>query len=184
MKLLARLLANTFARASVANTLARASVANTLARASLAAAAALAPALSGCATIIKGEAQTVSVTSPPVYGARCAFFSDNRYYGDLLTPGAITLPRSGDDMSVVCTKHGFKDVSATVSPDFNFVTVGNVRVGVLVGVVGLTTGVIVDLDSGANHSYPHHIDLPMERLPQPAPAAPDTRTYPLSPPAS
>src|SRR3954471_229460 len=105
-------LANTLARASFANTLARASFANTLARASLAAAAAMAPALSGCATMIKGEAQTVSVTSPPAYGARCGFFTNDRHYGDVLTPGAITLPRSGDDMSVVCTKHGFKDASA------------------------------------------------------------------------
>ena len=150
----------------------------------VAAVAAMGVALSGCATIIKGEAQTVSVSSPPVWGARCAFFTDNRYYGDVLTPGAITLPRSGDDMSVVCTKRGFKDTSATISPDFNFVTVSNLAVGGLFGVIGLTTGVIIDAQSGANHSYPHTIELPMERLPKPSPSAPETEPSLLSTPAS
>jgi hypothetical protein len=141
-------------------------------------------ALSGCATMIKGEAQTVSVSSPPVFGARCVFFTADRYYGDMLTPGAITLPRSGDDMSVVCTKRGFKDASATISPDFNFVTVSNVVVGGFFGVVGLTTGVIVDATSGANHSYPHEIELPMEPLPKSSLIEPETGTYRLLAPAS
>jgi hypothetical protein len=157
--------------------------ANTLARASLAAAVAVAPALSGCATIIKGRAQTVRVTSPPAYGARCAFFTDNRYYGDVLTPGAITLPRSGDDMTVVCTKAGFKDASAAVSPDFNFVIAGNLVVGGLFGVIPFTTGVVTDLNSGANHSYPHDIEIPMERLPPPPAAEPESGPQSLSPPA-
>ena len=150
----------------------------------VAAVAAMGVALSGCATIIKGEAQTVSVSSPPVWGARCAFFTDTRYYGDVLTPGAITLPRSGDDMTVVCTKRGFKDTSATVSPDFNFVTVSNVVVGGLFGVIGLTTAVVIDAQSGANHSYPHTIELPMERMPKPSLTAPDTEPQSLSTPAS
>src|SRR5205823_13650534 len=115
--------------------------ANTLARASLAALAALGAALSGCATVIKGETQTVSVASPPAEGARCALFTADRYYGDVLTPGAITVPRTRHDISVVCTKRGFRDASATVSSDFNFVTLGNALVGGM-------TGVIVDATTG------------------------------------
>lgn len=166
-----------FVAVLLANTLARASVANTLARASLAALAALGAALSGCATVIKGETQTVSVSSPPVEGARCALFTADRYYGDVLTRGAITVPRSRHDISIVCTKRGFRDASATISSDFNFVTLGN-------AIIGGMTGVIVDATTGANDSYPHEIEIPMEPAPRPAEAAPATTVYTLSAPAS
>lgn len=133
---------------------------------------------SGCATVIKGETQTVSVTSPPVEGARCALFTADRYYGDVLTPGAITIPRSRHDVSVICTKRGFKDASATLSSQFNFVTFGN-------AVIGGMTGVIIDATTGANDSYDHEIEIPMEPAPRPSDTAPATTTiYTLSSPAS
>lgn len=131
----------------------------------IAAVAAMGALLSGCATAIKGETQTVSIASPPVEGARCVFFTRERYYGDVLTPGRITIPRDRHDVSVVCTKLGFKDGSTTVPADFNFVTLGNLPIGVLFGVIGLTTGVVVDVTSGANNSYQHEIEVPMDPLP-------------------
>jgi len=162
MKLVARLVANTLARAS--------GVANTLARASVAALAVL--ALSGCATVIRGETQTVNVTSPPAWGARCVFYNADGYYGDLITPGAISVPRSREDLSVTCTKRGFKDASQTVSSYFNFITFGNLAAGGLVGVT-------IDATSGANESYPGDIEVPMEPAPRP-PATAYTSPYPAS----
>ena len=143
----------------------------------VAALAALGAALSGCATIIKGETPKVSVTSPPAEGARCALFTADRYYGDVLTPGAIAVPRNRHDISIVCTKLGFKDASATVSSDFNFVTLGNAVIGGLVGVT-------VDATTGANDSYTHEIEVPMEPMPKPAADAPATTVYTLLAPAS
>jgi hypothetical protein len=170
MKVAALLLANTLARASI--------VANTLARASLPALAALGASLSGCATIIKGEMQTISVATPPVEGARCVFYGADGYYRDVITPGRIDLRRDREDLAVTCMKRGFKDASATLSSDFNFVTLGN-------AIIGGMTGVIVDATSGANDSYPHEIEIPMEPLPKPAAAEPATTTrYTLSNPAS
>jgi hypothetical protein len=80
-------------------------------------------------------------------------------------------------VTIVCTKRGFKDASATVSADFNFVTLGNAVIGGLVGVT-------VDAVTGANDSYPHEIELPMEALPRPPLSAPDTAPTSLSAPAS
>jgi hypothetical protein len=39
-------------------------------------------------------------------------------------------------------------------------------------VIGLTTGVAMDASSGANDSYPHEIEIPMEPLPRPQATAP------------
>lgn len=131
-------------------------------------------AFCGCATVIKGTTQTVNVTSPPVRGARCVLTTSDGYW-DVITPGSLTLPRSGDDLSVVCIKRGFKDSSQTITSHFNFVTLGNLAIGGLVGVT-------VDAVSGANDSYPRDIEIPMERVPRPAPPTltPDTQTSPSS----
>lgn len=139
----------------------------------MAAAAGMAVALSGCATVIKGSTQTVSVSSPPVRGARCVLFNSEGNW-DLLTPGAVTVTRSRDDMSVVCTKRGFKDSTKLVSSHFNFVTMGNL-------VAGGTAGFIIDATDGADDSYPEEIEVPME----PAPRAPALAPiYPAGTPAS
>jgi hypothetical protein len=141
----------------------------------IAALAACGMAVSGCATIIKGTTETVNVTSPPVRGARCVLTTADRYW-DLITPSSVRLPRSGDDLSVVCTKRGFKDSAETIPSHFNFVTLGNLVIG---GMVGVT----VDAVSGANESYPADIALPMERLPRPdtpATLTPDPSAAPSS----
>jgi hypothetical protein len=122
--------------------------------------AALAAALSGCATVIKGETQAINVSSPPVGGARCVLSTTDGYYRDLLTPGAVIVPRGREDLSVVCTKRGFKDATKKVASHFNFVTFGNLVIGGLVGVT-------VDATSGANESYPEEIEVPMEPAPRP-----------------
>jgi hypothetical protein len=99
----------------------------------IAAVAAAGAALSGCATVIKGEAQTISVATPPVEGARCVFYGADGYYRDVLTPGRVDIRRDREDLTVTCTKRGFKDASTTISSDFNFVTLGNVGVGAVAG---------------------------------------------------
>ncbi len=134
----------------------------------LAAVAAFAAALSGCATVIKGTTQTVNVSSPPVWGARCVLFTASGYW-DVITPNSVTVPRSREDLNVICTKRGFKDGRAIASSQFNFVTFGN-------AIAGGVTGVIIDGFTGANDSYPHDIEVPMEPIPRPVmfsnPAAP------------
>jgi hypothetical protein len=135
----------------------------------VAAIAALGAGLCGCATVIKGTTQTVNVSSPPVWGARCVLFTENGYYWDVITPNSVTVPRSREDLNVICTKRGFKDARAIAPSQFNFVTFGN-------AIAGGVTGVIIDGFTGANDSYPHDIEVPMERTPRPVtfsnPAAP------------
>ncbi|MBV9570361.1 MAG: hypothetical protein JO056_03880 [Alphaproteobacteria bacterium] len=125
----------------------------------VAAVAVLGVALSGCATVLMGTTQTVSVSSPPVRGARCVVFGEDMYR-DLVTPGSVRVPRSREDLTVICTKRGFKEAKAVVASHFNFVTAGN-------AVAGGLTGIIVDASTGANDSYPGEIEVPMGRAPRP-----------------
>src|SRR3978361_19553 len=56
----------------------------------VAAVAVLGVALSGCATLVKGTTQSISVATPPVTGATCTLTSsEGTWY--ITTPGSVTV---------------------------------------------------------------------------------------------
>lgn len=129
--------------------------------------ACLGVALSGCATIIKGTTQSLSVATPPTTGAECKLTSsEGTWY--VTTPGSVTVHKTKNNLDVSCTKDGFADASTSVPPHFNGATLGNVIAGGLIGVG-------VDAASGANYTYPDEIDVPMK------PSAPATAAAPAAP---
>ena len=110
-------------------------------------------ALSGCATIIKGTTQSISLTTPPTNGATCELKnSEGTWY--VTTPGSVTVHKTKTDLVVTCTKDGFQNATATIPARFNGVTAGNIILG---GLVGIT----VDAASGANYGYAEKTDIPM-----------------------
>jgi len=110
-------------------------------------------ALSGCATIIKGTTQSISLTTPPANGAMCELKnSEGTWY--LTTPGSVVVHKTKNDLVVSCTKDGFQNATVTIPARFNGVTAGNILVG---GLIGIT----VDAASGANYGSTEKTDIPM-----------------------
>lgn len=130
-----------------------------------AATAALGVALSGCATIIDGTTQSVSVNTTPEEGASCTLTnSQGTWY--LTSPGSTTVHKTKTDMDVTCTKPGFKPGHVLAVSHFTGKTVGNVIAG---GVIGIG----IDAASGANYTYDSPINVPLgERAGEAAPAMP------------
>jgi len=126
-------------------------------------------ALSGCATIIEGTTQSVSVNTPPAAGAQCKLQSSEGVWY-VTTPGSVTVHKTKNNLDVTCTKDGFADASQSVQPHFNGATVGNVLAGGLIGMG-------VDAASGANYTYPDEINVPMK------PSAPSVASNPPAPAA-
>jgi hypothetical protein len=126
-------------------------------------------ALSGCATLIKGTTQSISVATMPVTGAQCKLQSSEGVWY-VTTPGSVTVHKTKNNLDVSCTKEGFADATQSVAPHFNGATMGNVLAGGLIGMG-------VDAASGANYTYPDEIDVPM------APATPATATSAPAAPA-
>ena len=59
--------------------------------------------LSGCATIVQGTTQSVSVSSKPENGAQCELKnSQGTWY--VLTPGSVTVHKTKTDLNVFCKK--------------------------------------------------------------------------------
>jgi len=143
---------------------------------SFAAVAALGFALSGCATIVDGTTQSVSVNTTPENGAACTLVnSQGTWY--LTSPGSTTVHKTKTDLDVTCAKPGYKAGHIVAQSRFTGKTAGNIIAGGLVGVG-------IDAASGANFHYDSPIMVPLgEREAGPV-AAPAPKTADNSKPTS
>jgi hypothetical protein len=130
----------------------------------IAAVAAAGVALSGCATIIKGTTQSISVNTASVTGAQCTLTSsEGTWY--VVTPGTVVVHKTKHDIDATCRKAGYRDANATIPSHFNGATVGNVLLGGLIGVG-------VDAASGANYNYPDDTQIVMAPMGAPIAVTP------------
>lgn len=119
--------------------------------ATFAAVAALGFAVSGCATIVQGTTETVSVNTVPEEGASCTLQnSEGTWY--VTTPGSTTVHKTKNDLSVDCQKAGFAPGHIVATSHFGGTTAGNILAG---GVIGLG----IDAASGANYYYDNPISV-------------------------
>lgn len=132
-----------------------------------------APALSGCASIVKGSSQSVAISTPPVSGADCVLSSKEGNW-TVVSPGVVHVQKSKEDIQIRCTKVGYQDAVSNIPSNFQGWTVGNILLG---GVIGLG----VDAATGAINEYPNAFQVPMFPSAAPAAAMPaDTSTITTS----
>ena len=113
--------------------------------------------LSGCASIVSGDNQPLSVVTmhngKAVSGANCSLTNDEGTWY-VTTPGSATVSRSGEALVVTCEKEGFEPGIATVESSTKAMAFGNILLG---GVVGAA----VDASTGAAFDYPASITVLM-----------------------
>lgn len=106
-------------------------------------------ALSGCATIVNGRYQQVSVqTQPP--GARCILTNDKGQWVVNSTPAMLNIHRSMSDLQVTCEKPGYQTAMITAPSGVKPMILGNAVFG---GVIGAG----IDTVNGAGFHYPNNI---------------------------
>ncbi len=119
----------------------------------IAAIAAMGAALSGCATIVDGTKQSVSVSTTPVEGAACRLTnSEGTWF--LTSPGSVEVHKTKNDMTITCTKDGYNVGSQIATSKFGGATFGNIVAG---GIIGAG----VDAASGANYYYDNPLTVPL-----------------------
>jgi hypothetical protein len=118
------------------------------------------PLLAGCATIMEGTGQSMSISTNPA-GALCNVDRTGTHLGTIVTtPGSLRVDKGKADITVSCSKEGYQAASVEQSPKFVATTFGNILLGGLVGVV-------VDAASGANFDYPAEVRLELAPLDSP-----------------
>jgi uncharacterized protein YceK len=115
--------------------------------------------LSGCASIVDGTSQTLSVktvsaqTGSTVPDAQCALKNDKGTYF-VKTPGTVVVHRSYDALNLKCTHPGYSP-GVVVSKSFTKgMAFGNLLFGGLIGAG-------VDMADGAAYNYPNLIKVPL-----------------------
>lgn len=112
--------------------------------------------LTGCASIVSGTNQPVSVTTGPILGAQCSLENNKGSWFIPSTPGTVVVHRSFNDLQVNCSKRGFMTSSRMIPSNTKIAVAGNAIFGGLIGVG-------VDAADGAAYDYPNNIDVQMQR---------------------
>ncbi|HEX4301399.1 MAG TPA: hypothetical protein VHZ78_01305 [Rhizomicrobium sp.] len=141
-------------------------------------AAALTAALlcSGCATVIEGTTQPITVATTPVSGADCVA-SNDRGRWPVVSPGTVIVQKSQSVLQIVCSKTGFADAK--------FFAAGTMSTTALISgfvpYVGMLN-TVVDASSGASLHYQSDYVIALKPLPA-TPGATAIPAAPLSSPA-
>lgn len=107
--------------------------------------------LTGCATIVNGRYQQVTVqTQPP--GSYCVLTNDKGRWVVNSTPNTVNVHRSMDNLHITCQKPGYKSDVATYTSHATAIVLGNVLAG---GVIGVG----IDAGDGSAFSYPNQIKM-------------------------
>ncbi len=113
--------------------------------------------LSGCASIIDGSTQVVSVetrsSTEAVTSANCKLTNDKGTWF-VTTPGSVSLHRSMGDLNIKCDKEGRESGISTVASSARGMVAGNLLFG---GIVGTA----IDMGTGAAYDYPTLITVSM-----------------------
>ena len=125
-------------------------------RAALALGALLALAgLTGCATVVQGEYQVVSVgtrtPSGEVSGVTCQLMNKQGIHY-VTTPGSLSVYRDASDMKVTCDKPGLPTTTTVFKAQPKPLVAGNLL---------LPIGVLVDHVTGAGYGYPARMEVMM-----------------------
>ncbi len=109
--------------------------------------------LSGCASIIDGSSQSVSVKTVAkgvdVAAASCEMKNDKGTWY-VTTPGTVTVHRSYDDINVKCSHDGYTPSIVSIKSTTKGMAFGNVVFG---GIIGAG----VDMSTGSAYDYPNPI---------------------------
>jgi len=118
---------------------------------------ALGLSLSGCASVVQGQSQTIAITTPPTTGAECTLKSALGSW-NVTSPGTVKVQRSKENVEIRCNKAGFQEGYSVIPSEFEGWTVGNLLIG---GIIGIG----VDAATGAINQYPNAFQVPMYPLP-------------------
>ena len=110
--------------------------------------------LPGCASIVTGHNESVSVQTPACEGSTCTLTNDKGTWY-VKAPGSVTVHRAYGDLTITCTKDGYPSAVSSVSSSTKGMAFGNILFG---GVIGAG----VDIGTGAAYDYPVVIRNPID----------------------
>ena len=133
---------------------------------------------SGCATILRGTHEKVSVESTPEQALCRIYRQSEGFLKSVVTPGAVYIARSYEPIQIKCQKSGYETTSITAAAILNSDIPGNIAafpvsssVGSsiiapagIVSAVPLAAGVFIDAANAAHANLPEVIKVELKRI--------------------
>ena len=107
--------------------------------------------LSGCATIVTGSSQDISVASTPP-GADCSVLQGELVVATLRTPATVRVKKTRDDLMVKCVEATAGEAEQVNESGVEPWVFGNILIG---GIIGL----VIDWASGGYNDYEDTMDI-------------------------
>ena len=112
--------------------------------------------LSGCATILSGTTQSITIDTLNVKGANCkGIDKKGKAFHWICTPASTAVHKGDGPMTIICEREGFKKTVYTTDEGLTTSFWGNI-------ILGGGIGMLVDATSGAAQGYPTLLKFPME----------------------
>lgn len=115
-------------------------------------------ALSGCASLTHGKNQRVLISTPGASHAECIVTSQSLGVQRVVTPEALNIPRSSEQVSVSCHKQCYENATKIIDPDLNTEDLASN------GFFGIAT-VAVDVATKRAYNYTYDFVVPMKLKP-------------------
>jgi hypothetical protein len=112
--------------------------------------------LQSCASVTTGTTQNLTVVTDPA-GAQCRLLRGESatVVGVVSqTPTTMRIDKSGEIMTIECTREGHEVTRTYLEPDFQAMTLGN-------AIIGGGIGLMIDAASGAMAKYPENATVVM-----------------------
>ena len=110
--------------------------------------------LSGCASIVSGTSQQITVnTNPP--SASCEYIREGNVIAQVdHTPGTVTISKTKHDITLKCKKDGYQEATYLNHSGIEQMTFGN-------AVIGGAVGWGIDSAVGADNHYDGYMNVSM-----------------------
>ncbi len=113
--------------------------------------------LTGCASIVNGTHQKISVLTSPVNDAKCALKNNKGEWSVNSTPASIIVQRSDKDLVITCNKQGYAKSTTQIQSKTTSAVYGNLLLGGGIGAV-------IDKSNGSAYEYPPKIKIPLKPI--------------------
>jgi hypothetical protein len=112
--------------------------------------------LSACSSIVEGTSQEILVNTSPE-GANCALIREGQVIARVNpTPASATVKKTKHDITIECTKQGYKKATYINKSDVAGATVGNI-------ILGGGIGWAIDSASGADNKYMSPVNITLTK---------------------
>jgi hypothetical protein len=109
-------------------------------------------ALGGCAAVVDGGHQEITVNTTPA-GADCSLERNGVSVGRIQgAPSAVTIEKSKEDLTVVCKKDGYQEATYLDKSGLDGWIFGNILIGGLIGIG-------IDMASGSWNQYDSPVNV-------------------------